>query len=116
MLKLLVDAMFFIFALCGIFAVCFVLINKFLCSSSNGKFAAVIAGYPDDEKLFEKVYVIYNSINLMNFIRRYPVVIVDFGVDEKTKKQCKEISSCDGMIEFCKTEDLRNIAEFFVER
>lgn len=116
MLKLLVDAIVFIFTLFGVLTFFFCAFNKIYFSNSKKKFAAVIAGYPEDDKLFEKVYVAYNSINILNFLRRYPVVIIDFGVDEQTKRQCKDLSSCDGMIEFYAKEDLINIADFFVER
>lgn len=103
MLNTIFDALMLIFTLIGIFFVCYIVFQKVLRRRANG-FFALVPGFPDDERLPEKVYSAFVEANLLNFLRVNKVIVLDFGVSERLKFECENLIGCDKNVRFIEIE------------
>ena len=108
MLELLIYTVTLLLLICGLFFVCYILFNKLIMPEDSRSCFAVVAGYPDDELLCEKVYYAFVQINLMNFSALNEVVVIDFGVSDEMKAKCFETVSKKAALSFCKICELED--------
>lgn len=109
MLKDIIYALGFVFVLCGMFFVCYIIFSKVMTPKGFGGFFAVIPGTANDESLPEKVYAAFVHANLLTFWQHNEVIVLDLGVSEKIKEQCRNIMNGKGDITFFKAEEIQNI-------
>lgn len=109
MLKDIIYALGIVFLLCGIFFVCYIIFSKCMTPKGFGGFLAVIPGKAGDDSLPEKVYAAFVQANLLTLWGHNEVVVLDLGVSEKVKEQCRNIMYGKGDIAFCKADEFENI-------
>lgn len=111
MLKDIIYALGIVFLLCGVFFVCYIIFRKVMTPKGFGGFFAVIPGREGDESLPEKVYAAFVQANLLTLWEHNEVIVLDMGVSEKVKEQCRNIMYGKGDIAFYKADDFESIVE-----
>jgi len=106
MLKDILYAIGVIFILLGIFFVLYIIVRKALTPKGTGSFFALVPGTSDDERLPEKVYAAFIQANLLTFWEHNEVIVLDMGVSDKVKEQCRNIMSAKGEVVFCKADEI----------
>ncbi|MCM1364280.1 MAG: hypothetical protein NC122_10835 [Faecalibacterium sp.] len=105
----IIYALGIVMMLCGVFFVCYIIFCKIMTPKEFGGFFAVIPGESGDEYLPEKVYAAFVHANLLTFHRLNEVIVLDLGVSEKIKTQCRNIMHGKGEVEFCTADKIRDI-------
>lgn len=113
MFETIIDALSLVLILCGMFFIGYIIFQKVLQGRGTGKVVTLMAGFPEDKKLPEEVYAAFVASNLLNFINKNEVIVVDFGVEESVKEACKNIVGDDKNVFFCPKEKFEDIIEHF---
>lgn len=100
-----------IFILFGMFFLGYVIFQKIMRGRKAKKVLTIMAGFSDDERLPEEVYSAYLSSNLLNFINKNEVIVIDFGVEQSVKDACKNIVGDEKNVFFCEKDNFEKIIE-----
>ena len=111
MFETIVDVLSLIFILCGMFFSLYVVFQKTMRGRKAKKVLTIMAGFSDDERLPEEVYSAFLASNLLNFINKNEVIVIDFGVKETIKDACKNIVGDETNVFFCEKDNFEKIIE-----
>lgn len=93
----------------GMFFFFYALISKGLCFGAKRNFYTVIAGHEENSALADEIYCATVQANLFNFSLPSPVIVIDYGLTEETRKKCEIICEGCGRIIFCSEDELTEI-------
>ena len=91
------------------FRLCIAGLCRLIASDGKNGFYTVIPGFENDEHLAQKVFAAYVQTNLLTVCKRSSLIVLDFGVSEKMKRECSEILGGHEVL-FLKKEDFGEFA------
>lgn len=113
MFESIIYAFALIFILCGMFFVCLLIFDKIITPRECEHFFMLVPGFHGDEYLPSTVYSAFIRANILTFSKRNKVIVLDMGLDDSEKQECKKMLEGFGSVFFCKDKE---ITELFVER
>lgn len=114
MLQSLSYAISLLLVLTGLFFLFYMFINRLLFKTGKDEFYTVVIGKDGDKDLPDKVYSAFLQANFFNFSHRKPVYIIDCGISEEMKKQCRTVIYPDDNVVFIHGECVGSEDEYIV--
>lgn len=112
MFESIIYAFALVFILCGMFFVSALIFDKVTTPKEAEPCFLLVPGFHNDEFLPSTVYSAFFRSNLFTLSKRKEIIVLDMGLDENEKHECRSMLEGFGTVFFCKDKDL---CRLFVE-
>ncbi len=112
MLSSLLYALSLIFIIIGLFYLFSFFLCFLLCGKRKNGIYTVIYHDGTDEELYDKVYTAFLQSDFFTPFVKRPIIILDNGIPEGVKNQCKFIVEPWSEIHFVKYDEIESISHF----